>query len=291
MIKKGKKILSFIDDLDENLTESFHIKKKIWLVFTGIILLNILTDFILLILPVFLGINKNVYLNTYSSINILKAIGMLFEGKFSLFLAYIYNFIALSFVSFGGTMLWYELFKGKKISIKKKYIPIYFVSLFILLIKPLFYIGNFSQKNIIGVSASFNYNLEYLNNLNLIILISSILYFIIYKIKNKISMKLIKIPFLCFVTYYLFFFLISIVNFYTKSSSLICDSTNCMYTKVFEFLSSIDIYSPITIYMVDFFQIIIKILELNFFLITLIFYAYGYFIFVKKLFETKIELI
>lgn len=205
----------------------------------------------------------------------------------SLVLTYVFNLIGIGFLTLGAFFLWYRLFDNRRPSASKAMVSLFGISMVYVLLRPIFRLAPLGAGRTIGVSTVFGIDLA---DFWIILGISAIVGILSYIMAGKFGNYILKLPFATFITYYLYLFVLSVVKFYTAASLLNCRSGVCLYNRVFDFFNSIQIYSPMTVYLADVVQVLSKLLEANFFIISLTFYVLGYKVILNLLLKEKVDI-
>lgn len=249
----------------------FHYKKTLFLGITGMLVLHLLTDIGNFIIPYVFVFHDVLYLEQLGAgheallllfLEQIKNYAML--DKISLFFIYFLNLLALLFLLLVPAFLWYVMFKDKKMHINNFIVSLFFTSVTAFIFSPVFRIKGIFKKNLIGVDILTNYaNNLLFENFYTILIFLIVVFVIIFLLSNYYKKFILGFGFLIgivFFAIYTYIFFISSMNYYVKLlSSLLSSSQYFFLFYFFLFLT-----------------------------ITIIFYVFGFLLFVDDVIKLRV---
>jgi hypothetical protein len=225
-----EKITNIADDFYGNIISSINRKRYVMLLCTGLLSLQILTDFFVFVSPILLGKNEISYFGNLDGhvtfINAMLndiAINPTFLLKSGIFLAYVLNGIFIVFLMVMPLYIWYLTYTEKKEHIPTPLIVLFFMSLASFALKPIIHfqsLNSFSggQYNVFGVDimirnlmGSFNTPIFYLL---LISVLAGFLSYALYKIFKKLILFIFTLINFSFILTYVYFFMKGVLGYY-----------------------------------------------------------------------------
>ncbi len=148
----------------EKFVEMFQYKRSILMGIVGMLVLHIATDIGTFIVPYVFAVADPLYFSqlgasTHQPLWALfqQSIPGLTEQQIAgLAAMYILNTAALVFLLVMPIYFWYELYKGKHIAFKEHWIALFATAVVVLIQKPIFGFGQITQKNLAGVDITSN---------------------------------------------------------------------------------------------------------------------------------------
>lgn len=213
------------EEFYESFIALFHSKSKIFLGISGILVLHLLTDIGNFIVPYLLGFHDIIYF---------AHLGSGHQSLFKLFLLdikdhspyiipvsliYLFNFLAMLFFLFSPGYIWYKLYKRSGFTISNLALTLFFVSVVIFLLFPLFKISTLSDKAIVGVDIRTQHihNEALLPYVYYIVLLTGCLTLFCSILNKRIVIGTALISIDSFFAFYIFKYFRSILIYYTKT--------------------------------------------------------------------------
>lgn len=249
----------------------FHYKKTLYLGICGMLALHLLTEIGNFLVPFIFNIYDPLYLEHLGPghtallpLFFLQSQPYGLVEQFSLFLIYTLNILALFFLLLFPSFIWYILFKAEKVKVNNTLLALFFSSLFVLLVAPVFLLRRLPPGERVGVDIITQPVTNYFFPTYFSVIITAMLLFFVGKYLihylRKASIMLGLITGLTFFGYYIFLFFSSLREYY---------STGIVHV----FFSSSNLLSIQT-----FFSFIL----LLFFTITVMFYIGGFVLFMYE---------
>jgi len=226
------KIGSFAEEFYEGFLELFH-TKRIWAGVAGMLVLHLLTDIGNFIVPYVFNIKETIYFKTLGGGHlslyalIAKDLPLVYGfDKFVLLWVYFFNLLAMLFFLALPAYIWYKLYKKKGFRVSHLTLAVFTVAVVCFMLSPAFNIIPIKHEivfgtGLVGVDITTNSVFEgSLVNLSLTFIVSLIVGVIIYLmsyshyLKERImALGIAIIDF--FAGWYILYFLINIVVYYT----------------------------------------------------------------------------
>lgn len=266
------KIGEFGERFYEKFVSLFHYKKTILLGISGMLVLHLLTDIGNFIIPYVFLFRESLYFE-HLGVGHVPLLPLFFEQsknlilleKFSLLSIYVLNLLGIVLLLLIPTILWYLMFKKKKIRIHKLDMAVFFSCITALIVAPVFKIKRISAENLIGVDILTQLSDNYLFSTFLAVLILSALIFSIILLFEKYHKKFIitlgLLSGLLFFAIYIYFFFTSLLGYYMDTIRSL-------------FFSS---------------QYYLSFYFLLFLTITILFYVGGFMMYINELIKIKIH--
>ncbi|PIN86417.1 hypothetical protein COV19_05025 [Candidatus Woesearchaeota archaeon CG10_big_fil_rev_8_21_14_0_10_44_13] len=205
----------------------FRSKGTILLGISGLLVLHLLTDVGNFILPYILGrkIEYFVALGAgHTGIPSLMAIDLEVAAtlipKISVFMAYILNISAILFMLIGPALIWYEIYKKRRIEISNTILGLFGASIFTYLSSPIFKVGRISVEGLYGVDIL----TKTINVLNApVIIFTAAMLFILFtliaysRIVNMFLRYIMVFAIELFFANYIYMFFFDVASFYSRS--------------------------------------------------------------------------
>ncbi len=226
------KIGEFGESFYEKFVSLFHYKKTIFLGISGMLVLHLLTDIGNFIIPYIFSFRKTLYFEHLSightpllPLFLEQSKNLIFLEKLSLFFIYILNVLGMVLLLLIPTILWYLMFKKKKIGIHKLDMAVFFSCITALIFAPVFKIKRISEENLIGVDILTQLSDNYLFSTFFAAIIFSAIIFSIILLFEKYHKKLIitlgLLSGLLFFAIYIYFFFTSLLIYYIDTIRLL----------------------------------------------------------------------
>lgn len=272
---KGMKTESFLKNVSET-SESFyarfisffHSKKTITIAITGLLVLHLLIDIGNFIIPYTTGLFYPKYFAQlgigHNPLGFLMALDFaLAESmmmKIGIVLVYILNIIAVLMLFIGPAYAWYHFHHKKQVKIQN-ILWLFFGSLAVFIIQPLFLLDEIHAPFVLGVDIT-TQQIPMLSNVPAVLLISGLVMGIFYILGRKDIRRTTQVGFMAVFVYfglYLYYFFIDLAKYYTDA--VVIMAQNSKYFIAFHLLL--------------------------FFVVTIMFYICGYFMFLHEAIRKK----
>ncbi len=234
-----ERITNIADDFYGNIVASINNKSYFKLLFTGILSLQILTDFLIFIYPLILGKNEISYFGALSGhstlIDIILndiSLNIGIWPKLSVILIYSLDAIFITFLMIMPIYIWYITYTEKKEKIPNYLIVLFFMSLVSFAVKPILVfksIDAFSGgiHNVFGVDIIIQ-GLMPLVNINIvhiffITLLTGILIASLLKVFKKFILFIFTLVNYGFILVYVYFFISGALSYYYTEISMLVE--------------------------------------------------------------------
>ncbi len=152
------KLGSVGEEFYEKFVHLFDNKKKIFLAISGLLILHLLTDLGIFIVPYLTGLKDLFYFSNLGEghyiiwkLLIVDLANYSGFGFFSVIWIYIFNIIAILFFFLMPVVIWYRLYKGKGFRVTDWELSLFFSSVLVFILSPIFIISRISNQSLIGV--------------------------------------------------------------------------------------------------------------------------------------------
>lgn len=204
----------------------FHYRSTVFLGISGLLILHLLTDLVIFVIPFFTGISNIAYYGETTQISFLAlflkdlAVSSGLLNIISLIGMYILNILAIIFLAVIPPLLWYRLYKKKGLDVHHFPLAIFFFSITAFLLRPLLSISRLNAEQIAGVdfiSTSVLSGGSLVSVFLISLAVGLIVLFLSYlsAIKRFIIALAVIIVDLAF-GYYVYLFFIDVFKFYVK---------------------------------------------------------------------------
>ena len=229
-----KKINDFSEVFLDKVLEAFKSSRHIFVALSGILVLHLLTDFIVFIMPLFLGRKFVSYLGGLETHNstIFKlaaadiAAGSLLD-KINILYLYSMEFIAILFLMIFPLYIWYLYYSGKEMKLNDYLLSLFFASLVVFLLAPIFNITSISKGYVLGVDIRIDplsfkaiVDIQYIVMASLLVFMMAFLAVHYFDYARKLLVYAAFLPIAVFMIRYVFLFLKDFVIFYLKSINI-----------------------------------------------------------------------
>lgn len=258
------------EEFYENFIALFHSRERIFLGISGLLVLHLLTDVAIFIIPYILGFHDILYFGHLGTghdplyILFIKdtTIATTLLQKAYISWIYLFNIFAMLFLLILPAYIWYKLYTKTGFSVSNKKLCIFFTSVTIFILAPIFKLKEMKVLGLIGVDII----TSQLPKINLALIVLSTLLFgaLIYflSFNHYIKEKLIALAIILidlFFALYIFYFFKSSISYYIQTIKLLLFNLKKYFIAIYFIL---------------------------FFIITALFYIIGFIIFLS---ETKKE--
>ncbi|MFH1316251.1 MAG: hypothetical protein ABII01_01925 [Candidatus Woesearchaeota archaeon] len=226
------KIAETSESFYQNFINLFHSKKRIYLGFSGLLVLHLITDIGVFILPYLFSFQDLFYFGNsqLTSISSSVSIFSLYTEQIlnlsvleiiSLTYLYFFNIVAIIVLLISPAYIWRRIYKKEGFKIGQIDLALFYTSILTFLIAPLFAIDKISSPGYIGVSLTtipINVIFDFYIIMLFSILFGLVIFYLGYnhKLKNiLIILGLIIIA--LFFSYYIFNYFLSSINYYISS--------------------------------------------------------------------------
>ena len=209
----------------EKFISLFHYKKTILLGISGMLVLHLLTDALSFILPYILTFRDSLYFSQLGAGHdslIPLFLGQIenqpFLEQFSLFFVYLLNAIGILFLLILPSFFWYSAFTGRIYHASKLRLALFFSSVSVLLIAPVFSISRLKDKAILGVDIQTGFaNNIFFSSFFQVLFFAAVVFLLLYLLMKYFKMPIIYfavITTLLFFPYYISLFFTSLIFYY-----------------------------------------------------------------------------
>ncbi len=226
-----KKIDGFSEKFLQKIFEFLKTRRHIFVATSGILVLHLLTDFIVFIMPLFLGKTFVSYFGSleanHPTIFKLAATDITqaaFIDKINLLYLYAMELVAILFLMLFPLYIWYLYYSGKGMRINDKVIALFFTSLMVFLLAPIFKLSNISKGYVLGVDIRLSpISFAAIVDIQYIVMASLLIFFITFLLIHyseffkKMFIYFIFLPLAFFMIRYVYFFLKDLAIFYLRS--------------------------------------------------------------------------
>lgn len=212
----------------------FHIPKRIFLGFSGLLVLHLLTDMAIFIMPYLFTFQNIIYFGESEITSIESGISVVSLYKEQIFqqpvlivmgISYVYlvNVIAILILLVTPTYLWWKVYRRKGFKVTHTELALFFGAMVTFMLAPIFSIGKISSLGLVGVSimtgpinSLFDVNLIALSSLFIALFVFAISYS--HKLKEFMLMKSLFII-ASFFSFYIYSYFFSNWDYYVSSIS------------------------------------------------------------------------
>jgi len=204
----------------------FHNKKRIYLGFSGILVLHLLTDVSVYLVPYIFSFQEVIYFGGLPGLPLLSLLKqetaelILFE-MLPIVLIYLFNLIAILLLMFSPAYLWWKVYKKKGFKISHTELSIFFSSVLVLILAPVFAIKTIQTNGLIGVTI-LSQAMQNLTEPLIIVLLSIFLFLTIFAMSYSHKIKeglliLMLVGILGFFSFYIYQYFKSNYLYYISS--------------------------------------------------------------------------
>ncbi|MBW2974446.1 hypothetical protein KY366_01895 [Candidatus Woesearchaeota archaeon] len=228
-----KSLIYKIGDVGEGFYEKFiglfHSKESFFLGISGLLVLHLLTDVAIFIIPYILGFHDTLYFSQLGAgheplyLLFLKdtAASSTLLQKAYISWIYLFNIFGMLFLLILPAYIWYRLYCGKGFFADSKKLSMFFASVLVFIIAPVFKLKDIKVESLIGVDITTS-QLNASTNLALVVFLSLLFGLVVYFlssshwIKEKLIAMGIAVVDLFFVLY-IFYFFRSTASYYVET--------------------------------------------------------------------------
>ncbi|HII72359.1 TPA: hypothetical protein HA265_06410 [Candidatus Woesearchaeota archaeon] len=238
IVKRGKgiKTESFLKKVGESsekfyerFISMFHSRKTIMIAITGLLVIHLLVDIGHFIIPYTTGLLYPWYFEQLGAghlpLSELVANDFALAGsiatKMGIMLVYSLNVLALLMILFGPAYAWARFYGNKAVKLPNIF-WLFFGSLAIFIIRPIFRMGRIEAPGLLGVDIT-TQQIPFIENIWLVLLISALVMGIFYLLGRKSLRKTAKLAFLVTFIYfgmYLYYFFIDLAAYYIDAITI-----------------------------------------------------------------------